>query len=156
MLDPGAIGGLAARYPPKPEVEPGEIRREGSPERRGDALSCVTLPADMNVRFPALVLVLALCAGPATALCSDCCPHVSVGASLAAAVGCCGNCQPTLDRGHDPAIVATNSAIVPTDVLAVVLGPPESSIRIGAILPRVAEFTPRIVSPPTSQVPLRL
>ena len=112
----------------------------------------------MNLRrgVPALLVVLALCAGPAAAVCSECCPQAAVKTSLSAPAGCCGDCKPTLDRGTDPASLAAKSAIAATDAQAVASGPAEGLVRIEAIFAPAAAFAPRIAPPPAPLAPLRL
>jgi hypothetical protein len=132
---------------------PGLIRES---QQVGPCYGRLDLVMSLRRSAVACLLVLAFCAGPAAAACSDCCPKAEMKASLNAPVGCCGDCKPTIDRAADPASLTAKSVITTSDVQAVLSAPAEGLIRSKVISERGVEFAPRIVSPPAPPAALRL
>ena len=113
---------------------------------------------DRSSRLKAVtfLLTLALFVGPVAAACGTCCPESAVQTALVAPAGCCGDCEPKIERSPDPASLTAKSTVAPSDSQAVLLVPPASPRSVEATS-RVAEGPTDRVSPPrVSPSPLRL
>ena len=102
------------------------------------------------------LFALALVAGPVAAACGSCCPEAPPEAAFAPVQGCCGACEPTVERSPDPVSLTSKSTVAPSDAHAVLVASAAGSPSF--------ETTPRVVvgnadraSPPrVAPSPLRL
>lgn len=69
------------------------------------------------------LFALALLVGPVAAACGSCCPESTPETTLASPAGCCGDCEPTVERSPDPASLTSKSTVAPADGHAILLAP---------------------------------
>ncbi len=106
----------------------------------------------LTVTFVALALIV----GPVAAACGTCCPEPAPEIALTAPEGCCGDCEPTVERSPDPASLTSKSTVAPQDAHAVLLAAAAASPSFGTALRVVIGDADRACPPRVSPSPLRL
>ena len=102
------------------------------------------------------LFALALVAGPIAAACGSCCPAAPAEAAFAPAQGCCGDCEPTVERSPDPASLTSKSTVAPSDSHAALRIPAGHAISLETTSRVIAAFPDRASPPRVASSPLRL
>ena len=113
---------------------------------------------DRSLRLKAVTFCLALAffVGPVAAACGTCCPESAPESALIAPAGCCGDCEPTVERSPDPASLTAKSTVAPSDAHGVPVAS-DSSAPSFETPPRAVVGKADGASPPrVASSPLRL
>jgi hypothetical protein len=102
------------------------------------------------------LFALALIAGPVAAACGSCCAEAAPEAAFAPAQGCCGHCEPTVERSPDPASLTSKGTTATADSHAVLLAPAAGPFSVHTTSRVVLGDADRASAPRVSASPLRL
>jgi hypothetical protein len=108
------------------------------------------------LRVVAGFVALALLAGPMAAACGSCCPEAAAQVSVTAPQGCCGDCEPTVERAPDPASLAAKGTSAPSAAQAVYQAEAAGPLRVELVSHPDPRPGPRLLPPLASPAPLRL
>jgi hypothetical protein len=108
------------------------------------------------LRVVAGFLALALLAGPMAAACGSCCPEAAAQASVTAPQGCCGDCEPTVQRAPDPASLTAKGATAHSAAQALFETAAAGQLRVELVSHPDPRPAPRLLPPLASPAPLRL
>jgi hypothetical protein len=113
---------------------------------------------DQSSRLKAVTFFLALAflVGPVAAACGTCCPESAPESALIAPAGCCGDCEPTVERSPDPASLTSKSIVAPSDAHAVLVAPAAGSPSFETTTRVVVGNADRACLPRVAPSPLRL
>ena len=109
-----------------------------------------------SLKAVTFLLTVALFLGPVAAVCGTCCPEPATRTELIAPAGCCGDCEPKVERSPDPASLTSKNSVAPSDSHAVLLIPAAHPLFVRATSPFAESTTDRASPPRVAPSPLRL